>query len=87
MKLPATYTVHIGDVAKGQLRVPGAVRLHSFGGFCWLCGGPFLFRTHEERVDLVFAQKLAPVCAVSQLGLVDPVQTVQGRPGDVNASG
>ena len=85
--LPATYTVHIGDVPKGQLRVPRAARLSSFGALRLFEGGPILFRTDQEGVDLVLTKKLAPVRSVSQLGLVDPVQAVQRGPGDVDASG
>ena len=71
--LPATYTVHIGDVPKRQLRVPRAVRLNGFGALCLYKRGPILFRTDQEGVNLMLPKELAPVCAVSQLSLVDPV--------------
>ena len=85
--LPATYTVHIGDVPKRQLRVPRSAGLHGFGALREFHGGPVVFRADQEGVDLVLPQELAPVRSVSQLGLVHPAQGVQRGPRDVDASG
>lgn len=67
---PCTYTVHVNDVPKGNLWVPGSIRFLDFGGLRGVNFVPFLLRADEERVDVVFEQKLVPVTAVTIFYLV-----------------
>lgn len=48
------YTVHVSDMSKGNLRVPGLIGFLEFGGFTVLSFAPFFLRTNEESVNVVF---------------------------------
>lgn len=67
---PCTYTVHVSDISKGNLRVPGSISFLDFGGVSVVSFALFFLRANEESVDIVFTQKLISVTAVSVLCLV-----------------
>lgn len=65
-----TYTVHVNDVPKGQLWVPGSNSFLDFKGVNMVNFFPFLLRADEESVDVVFEQKFAPVTTMTNFCLV-----------------
>lgn len=65
-----TYTVHVNGIPKRNLRDPGSISFLDFGGLGKVSFVPFLLRADEERVNVVFEQKLAPVTAVTVFCLV-----------------
>lgn len=68
---PCTYTVHVNDVPKRNLWVPGSICFLDFGRLLEVNFVSFLFRADEERVNVVFEQELVTVTAVAIFCLVD----------------
>lgn len=78
------HKVHSQDVSERQLSAPGRHLVVARTSRSWWLRLLLLGRAYQKRIDVVFPEKLAAFLAMPRLRLIDPTQTLESRPRDMN---